>query len=104
MRTTFRAAGAVESREGGASAGGPLIVSITSEDDDATGSAFPFGRSIQKLGTSFRRDHAPGAPSQSHLVRHAEGHVDALLSHRARVVDGEVVLEPVEGSTNATPF
>lgn len=85
-------------------AGGPLIVSITSEADSATGFVYPIGKGLVELGTAFRRDNAEGTPSQSHLVTHTEGHVDHLVSHRADVVDGKVRLEPIEGAWNDTPF
>lgn len=85
-------------------ASGPLIVSITSEADTATSRAYPFGRSIASLGTSFRKDHAPGEPSQRYLATHALGHVDYLTSHRAFLRDGEVVIERVPGAYNDTPF
>lgn len=83
---------------------GPLIASITSEADGATGRAYPLGRTIASLGTSFRGDHEPGRPSQRYLATHALGHVDALTSHRAFVRDGEVVIEPIPGAFNDTPF
>jgi hypothetical protein len=41
---------------------GPLIAAITSEADSATRVAYPFGRSIANLGTSFRdADSMPNA-------------------------------------------
>ncbi|MEM9084047.1 MAG: hypothetical protein AAGB34_10670, partial [Planctomycetota bacterium] len=88
----------------GLPARGPLIASITSEADTATSRAYPFGRSIASFGTSFRRDHAPGEPSQRHLATHALGHVDSLTSHRAFLRDGEVVIEQIPGAFNDTPF
>ncbi|MEO1130834.1 MAG: hypothetical protein AAFX05_14165 [Planctomycetota bacterium] len=83
---------------------GPLIVSITSEADSATKTAYPFGRTVSSLFTAFRNDHDAGVPSQKHLARHAEGHVEYLVSHRARVEDGEVILERIPGAYNDTPF
>jgi hypothetical protein len=83
---------------------GPIIASITSESDDATGVAYPVGRSIGNLFASFRTDHPKGAPSQRYLATHAEGHVDFLVSHHAFVRDGEVVIEPVPDAYNDTPF
>lgn len=83
---------------------GPIIVSITSEADRATGSAYPFGRTVGTLFTAFRSDHEDPQPSQRHLVTHAEGHVDYLVSHRARVEDGKVILERVPDAFNDTPF
>lgn len=83
---------------------GPLIASITSEADTATSRAYPFGRTVASFGTSFRRDHAPGAPSQRYLATHALGHVDYLTSHRAFLRGDEVVIEPIPNAFNNTPF
>lgn len=83
---------------------GPLIASITSEADTATGRSYPFGRNIASFGTSFRRDHAPGEPSQRHLATHALGHVEYLTSHRAFLRDGEVVIKRIPEAFNDTPF
>jgi hypothetical protein len=83
---------------------GPIIVSITSETDSATGTAYPFGRTLSSLFTAFRSDHEGPQPSQRYLATHAEGHVDYIVSHRAWVEDGEVVLERVAGAYNDTPF
>ncbi|MEM7624013.1 MAG: hypothetical protein AAF333_00130 [Planctomycetota bacterium] len=84
---------------------GPLIVSITSEADDATGLVYPLGRGLSTLGGAFRGDHAEGEPSQRHLVTHTEGHVPFLISHTARLDDdGRVVLEEAPGRYNDTPF
>ena len=83
---------------------GPIAVSITSEADAATGRAYPFGRIVSSLFTAFRADHDEYRPSQRHLATHAEGHVDYLVSHRARVENGEVILERTPGAYNDTPF
>ncbi|MEM1167437.1 MAG: hypothetical protein AAGI30_14250 [Planctomycetota bacterium] len=83
---------------------GPFIVSITSETDSATGVSYPLGQFVGNWNRAFRHDHTPPQPSQRYLATHAEGHVDYLVSHRARVENGEVVLEPVPGAYNDTPF
>ncbi|MEO1235248.1 MAG: hypothetical protein AAFX76_00525 [Planctomycetota bacterium] len=84
---------------------GPLIVSITSEADAATGTVYPLGRGAATLNAAFRKDHAEGEPSQRHLVTHTEGHIPFLVSHTARLDDaGRVVLEEVPGRYNDTPF
>lgn len=84
---------------------GPLIVSITSETDRATGAVYPVGRGLSTLGGAFRKDHPDGVPSQRHLVTHTEGHVPYLVSHTARLdEDGRVVLEEVPDRYNDTPF
>ena len=83
---------------------GPIAISITSEADTATGRAYPFGRTVSSFFTAFRTDHDESRPSQRHLSTHAEGHVDYLVSHRARVENGEVILERVPGAYNDTPF
>ncbi len=83
---------------------GPLILSVTSETDKATGNAYPFGRSVTSVFTTFRKDHGADEPSQRHLATHTEGHVDYLVSHTARVENGKVVLDRVANAYNDTPF
>jgi pimeloyl-ACP methyl ester carboxylesterase len=83
---------------------GPIMASITSEADTATGVAYPFGRTLDSLFTAFQTDDEPGEPSQRYLARHAVGHVEYLVSHRAYVEDGRVVVEPVPGAMNDTPY
>jgi hypothetical protein len=83
---------------------GPIIASITSEADIATGSVYTFGRTLGTLFSTFRRDHDESRPSQRHLATHSEGHVDYLVSHRARVEQGEIVLERVPNAYNNTSF
>ncbi len=68
----------------------PLIVSVTSKGDSATGIAFPLGTT---LGYSLQRyrdydgkgpDDAPAdnaKQGQRHYATHTEGHVDQLFSH-----------------------
>lgn len=83
---------------------GPLIASITSETDMATKRAFPFGQGIVRLFRTYRTDAPAGQPSQAWLAAHTDGHTDYLLSHRARVEDGRVVLRDVPGRYNDTPY
>jgi hypothetical protein len=85
-------------------ANGPLIASITSEADTATGRAFPFGQGIVRLFRSYRTSASPDAPSQGWLAAHTDGHTDFLLSHRASVRDGRVVLDEIPARYNDTPF
>lgn len=101
----FRANLELRSPDGSSTpATGPLIAAITSEADAATGRAYPFGRGLASFGVSFRSDHAPDEPSQRYLATHALGHTDYLISHRAFVRDGQVVMEPVPDAFNTTPF
>lgn len=83
---------------------GPLIASITSESDSATKRAFPFGQGFVRLFRTYREDAPPGQPSQAWLAAHTDGHTDYLLSHRAAVLDGKVVLTEVPGRYNDTPY
>ncbi|MEM6672004.1 MAG: hypothetical protein AAF726_04130 [Planctomycetota bacterium] len=83
---------------------GPLMVSVTSEADWVTRVAYPIGQVVGAMGASTRDDHLEGEPSQWRLITRTNGHVDGLVSHRATVVDGEVVVERVPGSMNDTPF
>ena len=84
--------------------GGPVIVSITSETDSATKTAFPLGLMVQKSGMAFRRDHEPGQPSQRYLATHAEGQIPQLATHEARVEDGTVVLDALPSAQESSPF
>ena len=84
-------------------ASGPLIVSVTSEADSATGSAFPFGMTLTAPFKAYRPHLDKTYPSQRYLATHTDGHVDALVSHTAEVRDGRVVLSEVPGRFNDTP-
>jgi len=83
---------------------GPIMVSITSDVDSATGSTYQFGRTVSSLFTTFRNDQGDSRPNQRFLARRAEGHVEYLISHRAWVEDGEIVIQRVPGAFNDTPF
>ncbi|MEM6332649.1 MAG: hypothetical protein AAF823_04850 [Planctomycetota bacterium] len=85
-------------------AAGPIIASVTSEADWVTRVAYPAGQMYENMSRAFRDDIDDGVPSQSTLSNHAHGHLKFLISHRARVDNGEVILEPVEGAYNDTPF
>lgn len=83
---------------------GPVVVSVTSEVDWVTRVAYAAGQVIDNLPRAFRDDLGEGVPSQGEFANRAHGHMDYLVSHRAWVEDGEVVLERVEGAYNDTPF
>ncbi|MGD1916738.1 MAG: hypothetical protein ACFCBV_11200 [Phycisphaerales bacterium] len=83
---------------------GPVIASITSEADWVTGLAYPAGQIVDNLTRSFRDDLGAQIPSQGKLANRAHGHMDFLVSHRARMHEGRVVIEPVPGAYNDTPF
>ncbi|MEM9379608.1 MAG: hypothetical protein AAGB93_06615 [Planctomycetota bacterium] len=83
---------------------GPIMASITSEADWVTGLAYPFGQIIGSMGAATRKDHDPDEPSQWRLITRAQGHLDHLVSHTARVEDGRVVIEAVPDAFNTTPF
>ncbi|MEM9914103.1 MAG: hypothetical protein AAF911_04000 [Planctomycetota bacterium] len=83
---------------------GPVIVSVTSEADWVTRVAYPAGQRVENNARAFRRDMGDGLPPQSEMANRAHGHLDFLISHRARLKDGEIVLERVPGAYNDTPF
>ena len=56
------------------------------------------------MGAATRKDHAEDEPSQWRLVTRAQGHLDHLVSHTARVEEGRVVIEAVPDAFNTTPF
>ena len=100
-RVELRGPGGVLAREPG-----PLAASITSEADAVLDIAFPIGTGVEHLTHSFRGRIGPqGMPKQRYLATHAEGKVDALVSHRAWVDDGgRVRLERLRGAWNDTPY
>ncbi|MEM6550728.1 MAG: hypothetical protein AAF750_01125 [Planctomycetota bacterium] len=99
------AAAELRDRAGGREpAPGPVFVSITSEADLATRVAYPAGQMVQHLPEAFRRDLGEGVPSQAALANRTHGHLDFLVSHKARLEGGAIVLEPVPDAYNTTPF
>lgn len=85
-------------------AAGPIIASITSEADWVTRAAYPAGQIVDNVGRAFRSDLGSGLPSQGQFANRAHGHMDFLVSHRAVLHDGQVVIEPVPEAYNDTPF
>lgn len=83
---------------------GPVIASITSEADWVTRVAFPAGQIVDNLPRSLRPSLGDGIPSQGEMLNRAHGHLDFLISHRAFLKDGEVVIERIPDSYNTTPF
>jgi hypothetical protein len=69
------------------SADRPLIISVTSTGDDATGTFFPIGTSLSNMAKGFRSydtlnfAHLPSPISQRYFVTHTPGHNDYLCSH-----------------------
>ncbi|MEM1013023.1 MAG: hypothetical protein AAGI46_12480 [Planctomycetota bacterium] len=83
---------------------GPLIVSITSEADTATRVAYPFGQIVNNLLLPFQDSLGEGLPPQSQLANRAHGHIDFLVSHRAKAEDGKLILTGRPDAFNDTPF
>ena len=85
---------------------GPAIVSITSESDWVTGLAYPAGKVVGNLitATDFRADSEPDMPSQKKLANNTLGHINHLISHKAWIEGGYLLLERVPGAYNDTPF
>lgn len=83
---------------------GPVIVSVTSEADWVTRIAFPAGQIFDNRSRNFRRNLGQGVPSQGVLANRAHGHLEFLISHRARLENGEVIIERVTDAYNNTPF
>lgn len=72
----------------------PLIVSMTSAGDAATGFAFPLGVGVKGLLKSYRSygsEYCNAATSQRRYYRRTPGHIRELLSHR---VFAEPLAEP----------
>ncbi len=83
---------------------GPVLVSITSEADWVTKDAYRLGQWVDRLSIDKRPLNMDGWPSQSELASHATGHLPFLASHRAFIREGEVVIEPIPGAWNDTPY
>ncbi|MEM9373815.1 MAG: hypothetical protein AAGA55_09240 [Planctomycetota bacterium] len=83
---------------------GPVIASITSESDWVTRVAYPAGQIVDHITQSFRDDLGDGLPPQGTMANRAHGHLDFLISHRARLENGRVVLEAIPDAYNDTPF
>jgi hypothetical protein len=73
----------------------PLLVSITSKADSATGMLFPIGTGLSNALGIFRKyqwDTKYGESShnvsQREYFTHTPGHNDRLISHETKVVDG----------------
>lgn len=104
---------------GGETVSRPLIVSVTSVADTATGDVFPLGLWIKGIFKSFREyeDHEPGIRRQKFYYTHTPGHITpegALYSHdltcpleldercRAAPESGDAYLAAVESRTRST--
>jgi len=82
---------------------GPVIVSITSKADWVTRVAYQAGQRFENRSRAFR-DLGEGLPPQAEMANRAHGHLDFLVSHRAHIQDGEIVIEKIPDAYNNTPF
>ncbi len=87
----------------------PLIVSITSKADSATGMIFPIGTSLSNALGLFRKyewDEKYGDSShnvsQREYFTHTPGHNDRLISYEAKAIEGSP-REPIYEETDACP-
>jgi pimeloyl-ACP methyl ester carboxylesterase len=95
----------IEDREGRLrDADVPLMLSITSETDTATGTAYPIGQWISTFFDRFRTYQDENLPSQKYLATRTIGHVPLLRSHTAEINDGNVQINQVENRYNTTPL
>jgi hypothetical protein len=85
-------------------AGGPLMVSFTSEADDVTRWMVPLAMTVNSVFLRYRHHADPTSPSQRHLGVRTAGHVPFLFSHEVTVGGDEVVLTELPGRWNDTPF
>ncbi|MEO0511933.1 MAG: hypothetical protein AAF108_03445 [Planctomycetota bacterium] len=83
---------------------GPVIAAITSEADWITRVAYPTGQWLDRRRVDKREFREGAWPSQTTMSMRATGHLPFLASHRAFVEAGEVVIEPIEGAWNDTPY
>jgi len=85
-------------------AGGPMMVSATSQADGITRWLIPFAMRLNSIFVRYRGNPNPAHPSQKTLGLRTAGHVPFLFSHTVEVVGGGVVLHEVPGRWNDTPF
>jgi len=75
----------------------PLVISITSTGDSATGTFFPIGTGLANLGRGFRSykrlnfRQLPEQVSQRYFLTHTPGHNDYLFSHTVSVDNNQIV-------------
>jgi pimeloyl-ACP methyl ester carboxylesterase len=88
------------------SADHPLLVSITSEADSATGMLFPIGTSLSNTFGLFRKyewdtkfGESSHNVSQRDYFTHTPGHNDLLISHDAKPISG-VATKPMYQETD----
>jgi hypothetical protein len=67
-----------------AAATGPLLISVTAHNDNATGWLFPKALTISTRHQEFQTtiDAANKRPTQKYLMRHTPGHTPQLFSHQ----------------------
>ncbi len=85
-------------------ADGPMMVSITSENDGVTRWMVPLAMRFNSIFVRYRHCADSTMPSQKTLGLHTAGHVPSLFSHTARVRGDEVILTEIPGRWNDTPF
>jgi hypothetical protein len=83
---------------------GPLLVSVTSENDRVTRVVFPFAMTINSLFVRYRGYPDPAAPSQRRLGLHSAGWVPSLHSHRVTLEGDRPAFHDIQGRWNDTPF
>jgi hypothetical protein len=68
--------------------GKPLIVSVTSETDSATGTLFPLGTGLANLFRHYRTyEKEPANVNQKYYITHTPGHNKFLQSHEVETDD-----------------
>jgi pimeloyl-ACP methyl ester carboxylesterase len=85
----------------------PLIVSMTSEADSATGKAFPLGASLAGMTGRFRSygpEHCGGIDSQREFYRRTTGHNTALHSHIMTAEPLETEPDPTSAEADDDPL
>jgi hypothetical protein len=88
----------------------PLLVSITSKADFATGTLFPIGTGLsnvfgilRKYEWDTRYGESSHNVSQREYFTHTPGHNDRLVSHDAQVVEGEARKPSYEETDSCRP-
>ncbi|MCP4895355.1 MAG: hypothetical protein GY906_00135 [bacterium] len=83
---------------------GPLLASVTSEDDAVSRWIFPFAMRLNSIFVRYRNYSESTKPSQKQFAIRTAGESPYLHSHRVEVRDGEIEFHEIPDRWNDTPF
>lgn len=83
---------------------GPMLASITSEDDGVTKFMVPLAMTINSMFVRYRASENPTAPSQRRLGVQTAGHLPYLHSHSVEICGEDLVIRELPERWNDTAF